>query len=549
MQSQEELIKQIEKLESAGHVKDTFIANVSHELRTPMNAILGFSELILQLNASDEVNGYARDIKNASNSLLAIINDLLDISKIESGKMELSVAPYFLRYLFSDVESVVSIPVQNKGLEFRTNINPELPSQFLGDIVRIRQILINIINNAVKFTKEGYVEFDATFEEGITSECSEDYKKCVGENNEDFVTLVFKVKDTGIGIKPENLGKIFDKFQQVDSRVNRGIEGTGLGLPLSKQFVEMMHGDLKVTSVYGEGTEFTVRIPQKVMNREKLSRYFLKSGSEEERNDFYAPAANILVVDDNAINLRIMSGLLGHYQIDAVTVESGFEAIEKIKENDFDIVFMDHMMPDMDGVETTHRIRMLEDEKKKNVTIVAVSANAIRGIKEQFVSQGFQDYLSKPIELSRLEYMLKTYLPANLIVEEEKHEETPIEMPDVEIQGIDIAAGLAKSDNDVKDYLEILGFVRDLGNDKCDELKKLIDEKDYTNYTIAVHALKSVSASIGAHRLFTMARINEMAGKNGQYDFLERNHEKLIGMYRDLVAAIDEGLKEIGDIS
>lgn len=550
MPNRDELLKQIEELEEANRAKNAFIANISHEVRTPMNAILGFSELILQLDASDQVNAYAQDIKNASNNLLAIINDLLDISKIESGKMELANGPYYVRYLFSDVESVISIPVQKKGIQFKTSIDPEMPSQLYGDIVRIRQILINLANNAVKFTKEGYVEFGATFEEGITAGdlLTADSSEAVGED-EDFITYVFTVRDTGIGIKPEDMTRIFDKFQQVDPRMNRGIEGTGLGLSISRQLIFMMNGTISVESEYGHGTCFTVKIPQKVLDRQKLSKSMVTGQAEEKKNRrFYAPAAKVMVVDDNAINLKIMNGLLMHYQIEPVLCESGQAALEAVEKENFDLIFMDHMMPEMDGVETTKRIRAMQDEVKKNVSIVAVSANAIRGVAQQFIAQGFMNYLSKPIELPRLEFMLRKFLPNSLIVEEAVSEEEIVQMPDIEIKGIDLNAGLSNCDNNVKDYFEILGFVRELGGSKCDELKRFIDTEDYNNYTIAVHALKSVAANIGAHRLHTMARINEMAGKEGRNDFLVDNHEKLISMYRELINNISDAFDEMGDL-
>lgn len=550
MSNRDELLKQIEELEEANRAKNAFIANISHEVRTPMNAILGFSELILQLDVSNQVNVYAQDIKNASNNLLAIINDLLDISKIESGKMELANGPYFVRYLFGDVESVVTIPVQKKGLQFKKTIDPEMPSQLYGDIVRIRQILINLVNNAVKFTREGYVEFGATFEEGITvgDLRSTDSGESINDG-EDFITYVFTVRDTGIGIRPEDMSKIFDKFQQVDSRMNRGIEGTGLGLSISNQLIAMMHGTISVESEYGKGTCFTVKIPQKVLDRQKLSKSMVTGQAEEKKTrQFYAPAAKVLVVDDNAINLKIMNGLLMHYQIEPVLCESGEAAIAAVEKEDFDLVFMDHMMPEMDGVETTRRIRMMPNEVKKNVNIVAVSANAIRGVAQQFISQGFMDYLSKPIELPRLEYMLRKFLPESLIVEESASEEQNVQMPDIEIKGIDLNAGLAKCDYNVKDYFDILGFVKDLGEDKCRELERFIETEDYSNYTISVHALKSVAANIGAHRLHTMARINEMAGKEGRNDFLVNNHKKLISMYRDVIKNISAAFDEMGDL-
>lgn len=522
----------------ANESKNTFIANISHEIRTPMNAILGFSELILQSNSTGEVNEYAQDIKRASNNLLAIINDLLDISKMESGNLEIVPVPYYLHYLFTDVESVISIPIQNKGLEFRTSINPELPSQLYGDIVRIRQILINIINNAVKFTREGYVEFSAD-----AIPVSEIDGKPV---NEDMVMMIFRVTDTGIGIKNEDLTTIFDKFKQVDSKINRGIEGTGLGLSISNQLIQLMGGDISVESVYGSGTTFTIRIYQKVLNHQKLSSYVMKQTAEDKRQErvFYAPGSSILVVDDNIVNLRIIKGLLKHYQIEADGAESGYSALEMLEKKNYDLIFMDHMMPQMDGVETVKRIREMQDETKKNTKVIAVSANAIRGIRDSFVQQGFADYLSKPIEVPRLEKLLRMYLPENLIVEgvEIKTEQLP--EIDFEIEGIDIFSGLIKCDNNVEDYLQIIKIVYECGEEKCRELEDYVKKEDYTNYTIAVHALKSVAANIGAHKLFAMAKIHEMAGRNGQTTYINTNLPALLVTYRSLIENIGKVLAQ-----
>jgi len=526
----------------ANETKNTFIANISHEIRTPMNSILGFSELILQKSDTKEITEYAKDIKRASNNLLAIINDLLDISKIESGNLELVPVPYYIHYLFTDVESVISIQVNNKGLEFRSNISPELPSKLYGDIVRIRQVLTNIITNAVKFTREGYVELSAYLVD--MPEESEHY------GDPEYTMIEFKVKDTGIGIRKENLTSIFDKFKQVDARMNRGIEGTGLGLSISKQLVNLMGGDISVESVYGEGTTFTVRICQKILDSTRLSTYVVKQTTDNEinRKKIYAPGANVLIVDDNSINLRILSGLLQHYQIEADLAESGYKALELIAKKNYDLVLMDHMMPEMDGVVTVSHIRDMQDSSKSSVTVIAVSANAIRGVREKYISQGFDDYLSKPIESERLESILKKYLPSNLLVEEEIDNEKAIVNIDFEIKGIDINAGLAKCDNNISDYLDILEIVYETSDEKMDEILKLIEEKNYEDYTIKVHALKSVAANIGAHGLFTMCKVHELAGKNGQNSFLESNYEALIKLYKELVANIGETLRDKGMI-
>ena len=526
----DDLLKKIEELTAANRSKNAFIANISHEIRTPMNAITGFAELLLQLNASDEVNEYASEIKSASNNLLAIINDLLDISKIESGHMELVPVPYYLHYLFTDIESVMSIPTMKKGIGFHINANPELPSQLYGDIVRIRQILTNICNNAVKFTNEGYVELSATFED------------C---DDPDSIMLKFEVKDTGIGIRKDDLDLIFDKFRQVDMRLNRNVEGSGLGLSICRQLVDLMDGTLSVDSVYGEGTTFTICIPQKVIDRKKLSNYLVYHKQEEKkRSVIYAPSARVLVVDDNEVNIKILRGLLLHYEIDADTALSGEESVKKASENTYDLILMDHMMPGMDGEEALKEIRKIKDKDRAGVPVIAVTANAIRGMRDEYLRKGFDDYLSKPVETPKIEQILKDHLAPNLFValeEEETEEETSLDM---EIKGVDVDTGLIKCDGNAKEYIEILEIFTEYGPDKASEIEKLAADHDYENYVINVHSLKSVAANIGAHQLFTMAKIHEFAGKSGNTGFVDANYEKLVALYRGIIDNINTALAQ-----
>ena len=527
----EELLKKIEELTEANRSKNAFIANISHEIRTPMNAISGYAELLLQLDESDKVNEYASEIKSASVNLLAIINDLLDISRIESGRLELVPVPYYLHYLFTDLESVIGIAARNKGIDFRVNANPELPSQLYGDIVRIRQILTNICNNAVKFTNEGYVEIAATFTEG---------------DDDDVIIMKFEIKDTGIGIRKEDMDLIFDKFRQVDMRLNRNVEGSGLGLSICRQLTQLMNGTIEVDSVYGEGTTFTVCIPQKVLDRKKLSNYLLYHKQEEKtKSVIYAPSAKVLVVDDNPVNVKILHDLLLHYEIDADTAGSGKESVEKAKSNTYDIIFMDHMMPEMDGEEAMKEIRAIRDAEKSQIPVIAVTANAIRGMRDEYMRKGFTDYLSKPVETDKLEKILKDHLPSNIVVVMDVEEEKRMDKLDIEIKGVDVDAGLAKCDYNAKDYIEILGVFTEYGPDKATELEEFAKNKDYENYTIAVHSLKSVAANIGAHQLFTMAKVHEFAGKAGNCGFIDGNYNKIIKLYRTIIGNISDGLKEL----
>lgn len=529
-QQNEDLLKKIEELTEANRSKNAFIANISHEIRTPMNAIIGFAELLLQLGESDIVNEYAGEIKSASNNLLSIINDLLDISKIEAGHMELVPVPYFLHYLFTDIESVISIPAQKKGIEFKINASPELPSQVYGDIVRIRQILTNICNNAVKFTNEGYVELTATYED-----CKDP----------DTVMLKFEIHDTGIGIRKDDLDLIFDKFRQVDMRLNRNVEGSGLGLSICRQLTALMYGTLEVSSVYGEGTTFTVCIPQKVLDRKKLSNYLVYHKQEEKKKSvIYAPSARVLVVDDNPVNLKILRGLLLHYEIDADTTDNGEDSVRMASENTYDLILMDHMMPGMNGEEALKKIRELDDEDRSQIPVVAVTANAIRGMRDEYLRKGFTDYLSKPVETDKLEQLLKDHLAPNLIVAiDEEESDDQVEF-DIEIEGVDVEAGLSKVDGNVRDYVDILEIFVECGPDKAGEIEEFAKRHDYENYVINVHSLKSVAANIGAHQLFTMAKIHEFAGKSKKDDFIDANYEKLIMLYREIIENIRISLEE-----
>ena len=525
-----DLLRRIEELTEANLTKNAFIANISHEIRTPMNAILGFAELLLQLEESDKVNEYAGEIKSAAGNLLAIINDLLDISKIESGRMELVPVPYYLHYLFTDIEAVMSIPTKKKGIEFRINAIPGLPSQLYGDIVRIRQILTNICNNAVKFTNEGYVELSADYSES---------------DDPDTITLIFTIRDTGIGIRKDDLGHIFEKFRQVDTRLNRNVEGSGLGLSICQKLTDLMDGTISVDSVYGEGTTFTICIPQKVLDWKKLSNYLVVHKQEEKkRSVIYAPSARVLVVDDNPVNVKILRGLLMHYEIDADTAEGGEEAVSMASSKTYDLIFMDHMMPGMDGEAALKAIRALPDKERSSVAVIAVTANAITGMRDEYLRKGFTDYLSKPVETPKIEQILKDHLPENLFVAMEEDESAGAEELDIEINGVDVDAGLVKCDGNAREYIEILEIVAECGPDKASEIESFAREHDYENYTIAVHSLKSVCASIGAHQLFTMAKIHEFAGKSGNRAFIDSNYEKLVTLYREIIGNIETSLEE-----
>lgn len=389
--------------EEANRAKSNFLANMSHEIRTPMNAIIGMSDIILQSSDIPEKTlSQVNEINVAGHNLLGIINDILDISKIEAGKYELITDEYELPSLIHDVSNIISIRLQETNAAFVVKLDETLPKKLIGDVGRIRQILLNILGNAVKFIKKGSVTFSVT------------WNKDKGEPK-----LMFDVADTGIGIKPEDIDKIFGSFSQVDTRKNRNIQGTGLGLAISKHMAELMGGNITVDSVYGEGSTFHITICQGIKFYEPLGEQ-LKEALENRQyrtvvakktvNIVPRPNAKVLIVDDTKVNLMVARGIMKKYGMQIDTATSGKEAIEKVQQTDYDIVFMDHMMPEMDGVEATKKIRELGDKFKK-LTIIALTANAISEAKEMFLQEGLQDFLAKPIETNALDDILNRWIP------------------------------------------------------------------------------------------------------------------------------------------
>ena len=511
--------------EEATKAKSAFLANMSHEIRTPINAVLGMDELILRESGESAVREYAANIKRSGNMLLTLVNNILDFSKIEAGKMELVAVKYDLAGLISDSIEMISPRAEAKGLKVNVSVAKDVPRYLFGDSVRVGQCIINILTNAVKYTDKGSVSL-------LVELKSRDRR---------MAKIRVTIKDTGIGIREADLERLFGAFERIDLEHNRTVEGTGLGMNIVQRLLDLMGTKLSVKSVYGEGSEFSFELDQGVISDETIgdiNRTEKKSGNDEVyRRSLVAPNAHILVVDDAEMNLKVMEGLLKRTHIAIDSVLNGNEALELIDKKEYDILFLDHMMPGMDGIELFNEIKSRTDNVNSKKPCIILTANAIAGARDAYIKMGFDDYMSKPIDGKKLEQLLIDYLPDDKYelvsgeIEEDKSDVSDDKARYFELEGIDAALGIRNSGS-LDDYRSTLNVFYNSIDDKADELDSLYADEDWQGYTIKVHALKSMAGIIGATGLAGEALALEYAGKEGNTSYLKSNHDKLAAYYR-----------------
>ena len=524
----------------ASRARDVFLANMSHEIRTPINTMLGLNELILRESQDETIRGYALDIKQAGTILLSLVSDILDFSKLQSGKMELAEGTYDISSLLNDLINSVSVPLRKKKLRLILDIASDIPYKLSGDEVHLRQIVGNLLSNAVKYTQTGTVTLHLAWE----------------KLEKDELLLKIAVEDTGIGVKEKDMARIFETFNRLDMEASRKEEGTGLGLAVTHQLVGMMGGKLEVKSEYGKGSVFSFAIPQKIINPSPLGDFqeqYDKSvrNSISYREKFIAPLAKILVVDDNAMNLAVAQDLLRKTKLQIDVASSGGECLEMLKRKEYHLICMDHMMPVMDGVQTLQAIRAMEDNPSRNIPVIALTANAVVGAKEFYLNAGFEDYLSKPIEPEKLEDILIQYLPKELVYLTDD-EEISVESDDddnglneekLTDMGINAANGLKYMGGSRSLYEKVLRDFREILHEKEEQLKSMLAKEDVSGYAIIVHALKGNARNVGADELAEEAFELEKKSKAGKLEEVEVQSPILFSMMRTLGENLDRYLE------
>lgn len=525
-----------QEAEAANMAKSSFLANMSHEIRTPINAILGMNEMILREEKDPAIRGYAGNIQASGNSLLSIVSDVLDISKIESGKLEIIPVDYEVNSLISDCCNMAAGRAKAKELELLVECADNVPMKLCGDETHIRQIIMNLLTNAVKYTEKGTVKL-------IVS----------GRFTDGGFVLKVDVSNTGIGIAEENLPQLFTQFQRFDLQRNRNIEGTGLGLSIVKRLCDLMSGTITARSVLGSGSTFTVELPQKVVDSTPCGGVNLNysAGAEHEyHHSFEAPEAKILAVDDLPVNLLVIANLLKETRIKIDTAGSGRECLDKCSQQKYDLILMDHMMPEMDGVQTFEKLHGDKSSPNFETPVIMLTANALAGMREQYMDVGFADYVSKPVRGAKLEEAIRRNLPESLI--KPASPEIPAEAVSTEPSGFaDICGAVPELNvNAALQYCcgsaELLNdLLHDFTeNDHFSDLKAAFEEKRWEDYRRHAHSLKSTSLMIGLTGLSERARASELALKGGCTEFAELNHDSLIEEYSALLGKIKDYLKD-----
>lgn len=522
----------------ANAAKAEFLANMSHEVRTPINAILGFNEMIMKETQESQTAEYAVNVKAAGTALMSIINDIFDFTNMDANKLELEKAPYSTRSLLQDMVTYADYNANKKNLKLFTYIDKNLPMELLGDSMRLTQVLNNLISNAVKYTKKGFVAITIKWEKTSRKQGK----------------MIVSIEDSGIGIKPEDMDKITEYFIRTDMKRNQNIQGLGLGLSIVTKLLQLMDSSLQIKSEYEKGSEFSFALVQEIVDETpvgsvKWNQDFQSFLKENRASQFIAPDVKILSVDDNAVNLDLFCKILKDTKIKIDTALNGEEALALIRKNKYHMIFLDHMMPVLDGMKAMEQMR--EQKLCPDTPVIALTANAIPGVEKKYMAAGFQAYMTKPIDGRRLRKLVRQFIPEELILdspEEERNskmaEQTALAWKKVAARFpfLDVNSAKGFCSDSESFYLEVLESY--INHQQVEEIQKFYDEKDMENYLIQIHALKSTSKSIGALHLSEQARALEVAAREQDWDFIKKNHVCVMAEYKELLERISAVLEQ-----